>query len=167
MNRIALVAAAVFGLLAPNLTAEEAQPPMPSPKVSTNNYYLERFLREMTTTYEGEQGYWSFELYDVPMMVLSDESNDRIRILAPIRAAAGLERAELRQLMEANFDRTLDAKYAIWRETLWATYVHPLSHINKEEFKDAVRQVAHLHSAYGSTDPIMGLGYGADEGDED
>ncbi len=142
--------------------AETSAPPAPNatPPVSVNNFYLEGFLKELTTSYEGEEGRWSFELYGVSMLMVTDESADRMRIIAPIVESAQLNEKDLRFLLEVNFERALDAKYTIWRETVWATYVHPLSALTRDEFQGAVRQVSNLHRTWGTSYSSTELFYG-------
>ncbi len=50
---------------------------------------------------------------DVPVLIITDVSADRMRALVPIRSAAGIEPDEMRRLMQANFDSALDARYAV------------------------------------------------------
>jgi len=53
--------------------------------------------------------------------------------------------------MEANFDRTLDARYALFQGKLWSVYLHPLNSLTEEEFAAALDQVANLVETYGTT----------------
>jgi len=129
--------------------------------VSTNNQTLEIFLDELMSEYSGETGRWTFNLYDVDMVLITDEDYDRMRLMAPIAdAPESMASEHLRELLEANFDRALDAKYAIWRETVWATYVHPLSELTKHELQNAIRQVAALTRNYGSSYSSTEFQYG-------
>ena len=66
--------------------------------------------------------------------------------------------------MEANFDRALDAKYAIANGVLWSVFAHPLKELTKEQTIDAFNQVRNLvynyGSSYTSTDILFGGGGG-------
>jgi hypothetical protein len=149
-----------LALLCPGVPADAQQEP--PGRMDTNNRTLDGFIKEMVSEYESEPGRWGFVLYDVEMLVLTDEPANRMRVIAPIADAGSLPPNLLRVLLEANFDRALDAKYAIWRDMVWATYVHPLGELTRHEFEDAVRQVANLHRNYGSsfssTDVVYGSG---------
>ncbi|MEO0975570.1 MAG: hypothetical protein AAFX85_20965, partial [Pseudomonadota bacterium] len=57
----------------------------------------------------------------------------------------------LRRLMQANFDTALDARYAIARNTVWATFIHPLSPLSEEELLSALAQTISIARSYGST----------------
>ena len=49
----------------------------------------------------------------VPMMVLTSEQYDRMRIMAMVGDESLAKDADLSFLMQANFDRTLDARYTL------------------------------------------------------
>ena len=150
----ACLAFVVMTLCTPGLTQEEPDVDASqdlAPRVSTNNYQVETYLDELAPNYEGGDGQWTFELYDVDMLLLTDEAHDRVRLISPVADASVLEPGQLRTLMEANFDRALDAKYAIWRDAVWATFVHPLSELTKSELRNAIRQVANLRRNYGGS----------------
>ncbi|MFQ5670498.1 MAG: hypothetical protein ACE5HD_08280 [Acidobacteriota bacterium] len=128
--------------------------------MQTTNARLEIFLRGLEVPFDGGDGRWAFEYEGVQMLMISDEPHDRMRIIAPVVEAGDLPEKTLRVLMEANFDRALDAKYAIYRDTVWSTYVHPLGALTRGEFGSALRQVATLRKTYGgsftSTDLVFG-----------
>lgn len=123
----------------------------PPPRVDTNNHTLEGYLREMIRELEGDEGRWTFNLYDVEMMLVSDEDQDRVRLMAPILPADRLDAALMRTLLEANFDRAMDARYSIWKESVWASYAHPLSSLTGIELRSGVRQVANLVRNFGTS----------------
>lgn len=129
--------------------------------VSTNNQILELFLEDLMSEYSGEPGRWTFNLYDVDMVLITDENYDRMRLMAPVAdAPPSMPLDQLRNLLEANFDRALDAKYAIWRDRVWSTFVHPLSDLTKNELQNAIRQVATLTRNYGSSYSSTDYSYG-------
>lgn len=85
------------------------------------------------------------------MMVLASEPHDRMRAFTPIGDETTLQDAPLRILMEANFDRALDARYAIFQNRLYSVYLHPLSSLTKDQLANALDQVATLAQTYGTT----------------
>jgi len=134
--------------------------PGPAPGVAMNNHYLDRTLRAITSEVEGGEGQWVFTWYDVEMIVVSDENADRMRVMTPVadKGAAGeLTQEQLRFLLEVNFESALDAKYTIWQDTVWATFVHPLSWLSADELKSGARQVVSLHQTYGVDYTSTGL----------
>ena len=91
-----------------------------------------------------------------------------MRIVAPVADGTILNEGQLRVLMEANFDRALDAKYALYEGSVWSVFVHPLAELSEAELLSAIRQVAALHASYGTTLSSMDIVFGgAAEGDGD
>src|SRR5215471_7892971 len=83
---------------------------------------LESYLTEL----EGENGFWRGSRDDVPVFVFSDDEHDRMRLMAPIGVVEELDSELLHVLLQANYDRALDARYAMRNKELWAVVVHPL-----------------------------------------
>lgn len=127
---------------------------------TTTNADLEKYIEKLAKDFDGETGRWSFEYKKAQMLVITDERADRMRIIAPIIATKDLSKDDLMTLLEANFDRALDAKYTVFEDAVWATFVHPLSTLMRQEFISAVKQVAELRSTYGSTYSSMDIVFG-------
>ena len=62
---------------------------------------------------------------DVQIFVITDVESDRMRAMIPIRNQQEVSSEEMTRMMQANFDTTLDARYAIAQGMLWSTYIHP------------------------------------------
>ncbi len=64
--------------------------------------------------------------------------------------------------MHANFDRALDAKYAISGGMLFSCFVHPLTSLSEGDLDNALNQVQTLRkntgTTYSSTELIFGGG---------
>ena len=56
---------------------------------------------------------WSFEYGGRDFYVMTDENHNRMRAMMPVAQADSLSPDDLRTLLEANFDRALDARYAL------------------------------------------------------
>ena len=138
-------------LLAPPVLS---QPVHAQPVQAPEAMSLER-LREIILAVdpEAEDGGTAFQLTieDIPVIVVTDPSADRMRAMVAIRSAAGLDPAEVQRMMQANFDTALDARYAIAQGRLWSVYIHPLSPLDKDEFLAALGQVVNLALTYGTT----------------
>jgi len=93
----------------------------------------------------------AFSISDVPVLVITDASADRMRAMVPIRAADGLDASELMRLMQANFDSALDARYAVARGRLWGVYIHPLSPLKREQFVSGIAQTVNVARTYGQS----------------
>ena len=89
-------------------------------------------------------------LADVPVIVIVDPVADRMRAMVPIRSAAGMTPEEMQRVLQANFDTALDARYALARGRLWATYIHPLSPLEKDQLISAIGQTVNVALTYGT-----------------
>ena len=112
---------------------------------------LVRLLSKLVGKVEGKEGAWKLVYKDVPMVVVTSSTHDRMRIVSPIREGDSIEATQLSTLLEANFDRALDGRYALYRGNLWSVYLHPLSPLTEKELVSALDQVANLVKTYGST----------------
>lgn len=112
---------------------------------------LGRLLDIFGEKLNGKDGKWEFHYKSVPMVTLADEKFDRMRIIAFIEEGADLSKEKLLVLLQANFDRTLDARYALFRGFLVSTFVHPLSPLSPKELEAALQQVSNLVRNYGGT----------------
>ena len=103
-----------------------------------------------------------YELNGLKIYLITDENANRMRLMAGIVETGQLTKEDLDILMEANYDRALDAKYAISDNILWSVYVHPLHELREKQIVDALYQVFALVKNYGttyaSTDMIFGDG---------
>ncbi|MCY4179669.1 MAG: hypothetical protein OXC60_18385 [Litoreibacter sp.] len=99
---------------------------------------------------------------DVPVLIVTDASADRMRAMVPIRAAQDMSEKEIMRVMQANFDTALDARYAIAQGRLWGVYIHPLSPLEKDQFISGLGQAVNLAKTYGSlyTGGAMSFGGG-------
>jgi hypothetical protein len=117
----------------------------------TDTRMLEAFVRSVAPDFKGQAGHWTLRRDDVEIAVVADAPHDRMRVLSPVGDTSKLAATDLVTLLDANFDRALDAKYATRQGVVWAVYVHPLSSLTREEFESAVKQVAALRKNFGTT----------------
>ena len=116
-----------------------------------DNGKLQTLIESLSQDIEGEPGYWSFTLASRQVVVITDEAADRMRIMTPVVEDSQLPAEQARTLLEANFDRALDARYAVSRGYVWSAFIHPLSALSEKEFVDGVRQVVTLAENYGTS----------------
>jgi hypothetical protein len=125
-----------------------------------------KLLDSYLTELEGEDGFWRGMRQDIQVFVLSDDSHDRMRIMAPIGELKELDPKVLQLLLEANYDRALDAKYALRGKEVWSVSVHPLATLAPDDFASFLDQVVRLvkntGSTYASSDLVFGAGQGED-----
>lgn len=96
-----------------------------------------------------KEGYLVFEYKKVRMALISDTKYDHMRIIAPIINYSDLTSEQKDQVMEANFDKALDARYAVSEGVLYSVFIHPLSLLSQSQLKDALNQVPTLASSFG------------------
>ena len=131
-------------LFAANITmAQTAEPPMTVERMG-------KIIRSLDENAQSNGTSFQINIQDVPALILTDTKNDRMRILVPIRAAEGMTPSEVLRVLQANFDTTLDARYAIARGKLWATFIHPLSFLEKNEFISGLGQTVNIAKTYGT-----------------
>lgn len=93
---------------------------------------------------------WQMRIKGVTVLVISDTQTNRVRAIVAIRAASDLSEAQLRRLMQANFDSALDGRYAIAQDILWAAFIHPLTPLEKDQFISGLGQIVNLAQTYGT-----------------
>ncbi|MFT5893080.1 MAG: hypothetical protein ACI9Y7_003199 [Dokdonia sp.] len=126
------------------------------------NQKLKDILTQEVDSIDGFSGRWQMKLNDLPMIVLTDSINDRMRIIAPIIEVSRLDEDLLLDCLTANFHSALDVKYAISDNVLWSVYIHPLSPLSEQEVRSAVQQVflaaATFGTSFSSTPLLFGGG---------
>jgi hypothetical protein len=101
-----------------------------------------------------------YELDRVRIYMIVDEEANRMRLMAGVVQEDSLDKDDLKKVLQANYDRALDAKYAIANNILWSVFTHPLKEISADQVVDALYQVRNLVHNYGtsynSTDLVFG-----------
>jgi len=116
-----------------------------------DNERLNQIIHRLDENLEGKPGFWNFKITNLTVTVITDEKNDRMRIIIPIIESDKLSSENLHRIMQANFDSTLDGRYAIGKNILWSTYMHPLASLTDDEFLVGLGQTVNLHSTFGTT----------------
>ena len=83
-----------------------------------------------------------------------------MRVMTPVAERAALGPEDLELLLRANFDRALDARYALFESTLWAVFLHPLTGVDDAMFANCLLQVTTLAANFGSTYSSSGVVFG-------
>ncbi len=112
---------------------------------------LSKLVQRVDKEAQQDGNRWLFTVAERQVFLVYDETNDRMRLLVPIRDAQTLGAAELMRLLQANFDTALDARYAVAQATLWGTYIHPLSTLTNEQFLVAIGQTVNVANTYGES----------------
>jgi len=135
-------------------TLDEDNPPpeaAEAPEGTMTLDHMDEIVRRLDENAVREGGMWNFKVADVPVMIVTDEKNDRMRVMVAIRKAGELDSAELMRLLQADFDSALDARYAVAHEILWSAYIHPLAALHDRQFISAIGQTVNLALTYGTS----------------
>ncbi len=112
---------------------------------------MHTILERLDDELQNQNGTWQLTIADVPVVVVTDAANNRMRIMIAIRKADTLTPEDLTRIMQANFDSALDARYAIAKGILWSTFIHPLSTLHDRQLIEAIGQTVNLARTYGSS----------------
>src|SRR5258708_26923928 len=110
-----------------------------------------KLLESYLTDLEGEKGFWRGNREEVPVFVFSDDEHDRMRLMAPIGVVEELDPDLLHVLLQANYDRALDARYAMRGKELWGVVVHPLATLTTDDLPSMFEQLVALLKNTGTT----------------
>ena len=133
--------------------AQEASPdqPLPAGEPPMTMPRLAEIILSIDPEAQARGPSIEFTVQDIPVIVIADARADRMRAMVPIRAADGLDPAELMRLMQANFDSALDARYAVAQGRLWGVFIHPLSPLERDQFLSGLAQTVNVARTYGQT----------------
>jgi len=135
------------------------------PEVESSEMTQQRMadiVREFAEEHQGSIGNLQFIFNEVPMALLSDVANNRMRIIAPITEVENLTEAHINAAMVSNFHLALDARYAIAKGVLYAAYIQ-----TEQQLQSAVIQVSTLRLTFGTTYTSGALTFGADNKNEE
>ncbi|MEO1219723.1 MAG: hypothetical protein AAFY42_00030 [Pseudomonadota bacterium] len=144
--------------------SEGARDPEESPEISPENQASLEMIEEVIGALDAEAtrngNNWQFTLEERMLIVVTDTSAGRMRIITPIAESAALPPEALERLMQANFDTALDARYAIGQGVVWGAFVHPLDSLTTRDFASGVLQTKSLADTFGTTFSSGVLNYG-------
>jgi hypothetical protein len=127
---------------------------------------IAKILDSYLTDLEGQSGFWRGMREEIPVYVFSDDSHDRVRLMAPVGELKDLDSKTLQVLLQANYDRALDAKYAMRGLEIWSVSVHPLATLAPDDFASFMDQVVRLVKNTGTTYASSDLVFLSATGDE-
>ncbi|WP_298550488.1 hypothetical protein [uncultured Algibacter sp.] len=116
-----------------------------------NNEKLESIYATVSDSIQGSLGGWQFYIKNIPIMSITDENHNRMRIISPIANSNTIGEDLLKAALVANFHTALDVKYAVSDGVLWSVFIHPLKELSDDQVKDAVSQVYYANVNFGTT----------------
>ncbi len=165
MERIPVVLNLIVALVAfvsLDATAQSAFDKMSNSKMEKILHREAQDVQRMPGS-EEVPGRWQVIYMERTLYIITDELANRMRVMTPVIEEGHLEMEDYKLVMEANFDRALDAKYSLYQGYLWSSFTHPLQELTVEQFKDAMRQVATLADRYGSSYSSTDMVFGGDQ----
>lgn len=141
---LTVLLASVLSLGPPAALAEPSSAPMTGERLHELIKRIDEDARLDGTVVE-------FEVEGMPLVLVFDETADRMRLMSPVRKLDELEEGQLLRVMQANFDSALDARYAVANDVLWSIFVHPLASLSEEQFVVAIGQTINVVLTYGSS----------------
>lgn len=124
------------------------------------NAKIDRILKKLSTVQKDDFGYWEIIYQNRYVLVITDNTNNRMRIISPVVSEKELKPKEMKKILEANFHSALDAKYALYNGFIWSVFTHPLGELSSQQFEDALLQVVNLTYTFGSTYSSSPLKFG-------
>ena len=115
------------------------------------------------------QNQWLIAYEEMKILVITDPTADRMRVMTPVTDADAIDEKQLYRLMQANFESALDARYAIANDMVWSTFIHPLSSLTDTQFFSGVGQTITLVVTFGNSYSSGALVFGGGdkpEGDQ-
>ena len=110
---------------------------------------LEKIVKTMASQSKGNNGVVIFTYSNRTLYLISDVRHNRMRIITPIIKYAHLTRKQIDAVLLSNYHKSLDARYAVSKNILFAAYIHPLSELTKTQIRSAVKQVVSLANTFG------------------
>ena len=124
------------------------------------NESLEIILKQNGSIIEGRRGYWQVKYKERLLTIITDPTHNRMRIITAIIEKKDIKKAQYAELLEAQFDRILDVKYALYNDVLWAAFIHPLKELTEEQVIDALSQVYYAANNFGGSYRSTDLQFG-------
>lgn len=111
---------------------------------------LDTILTSLDENTQSDGRVWQMTIAGTPVLIITDPDNDRMRALSPVADLEDVQIDTLQRMMQANFDTALDARYAIAKDMVWSTYIHPLRPLEKDQLISGLGQVVNLVQTYGT-----------------
>jgi hypothetical protein len=180
MLRFPRTLAAAFGLalLTPAAQAQDAAPETPPaeeefsldeepaapveiiPEVTAVLSQMDEVIRALDAKATRTGNSWQFTLEERVMLVVTDTTAGRMRIITPIALIAELPDGAMQRLMQANFDTALDARYAVAQDLVWGAFLHPLDTLTTRDFAAGILQTHSIGQTFGTTFSSGAISYG-------
>ncbi len=95
---------------------------------------------------------WLLQASGIPILVQTQESVNRMRIVAFIKKISEADHSHYNTMLTANYHSALDVRYALTDdEFVVAAFLHPLNELSMEQFFQALMQVISCAKTFGES----------------
>jgi hypothetical protein len=137
-----------------------AAPAEIAPEITAILEQMDQVIKALDAKAERTGNSWEFTLQERTMLVVTDPTAGRMRIITPIALVADLPEGALERLMQANFDTALDARYAVAQNIVWGAFIHPLDSLTQRDFAAGILQTHAVGETFGTTFSSGAISYG-------
>jgi hypothetical protein len=137
-----------------------AAPAKVSPEITAILEQMDQVIKALDAKAERTGNSWQFTLQERTMLVVTDTTAARMRIITPIALVDDLPEGALQRLMQANFDTALDARYAVAQNLVWGAFIHPLDTLTQRDFAAGILQTHAIGETFGTTFSSGAISYG-------
>lgn len=103
---------------------------------------LERLFNKEDIEHDVNEA-WQIKNAQVHLLVILSEDSSWLRLLSPI-ASAHEAQSLMPQLLEDNFDKTQEVRYAVNQGVLWGVFHHRLASLTVEDLEGAIASLESL-----------------------
>lgn len=103
---------------------------------------LERLFNSQDIQHDVDEA-WQIRNSQIHLLVILSEDHSWLRLLSPI-ASAEEAQSLLPQLLEDNFDRTQEVRYALNQNVLWGVFHHSLVSLTTADLEKAIASLISL-----------------------
>jgi hypothetical protein len=138
-------------------------PPAPaeiSPEITAMLEQMDQVIKALDAKAMRTGNSWQFTLKERTMLVVTDTTAARMRIITPIALVEDLPEDAMQRLMQANFDTALDARYAVAQNLVWGAFIHPLDTLTTRDFAAGILQTLSIGETFGTTFSSGAISYG-------
>jgi hypothetical protein len=137
-----------------------APPAAVSPEITAVLEQMDQVIKALDAKAMRTGNSWQFTLQERTMLVVTDTTAARMRIITPIALVEDLPEDAMQRLMQANFDTALDARYAVAQNLVWGAFIHPLDTLTTRDFAAGILQTVSLGETFGTTFSSGAISYG-------
>lgn len=142
------------------LEEEPAAPAEVAPEIEAILGQMDEVIKALDSKATRTGNSWQFTLEERVMLVVTDTTAGRMRIITPIALIADLPDGAMARLMQANFDTALDARYAVAQDLVWGAFLHPLDTLTQRDFASGILQTHSIGETFGTTFSSGAISYG-------